>query len=98
MIASQPNRRRVVISLAALVDLLFVVMFLQFVELQQVNASLEGAKTSAEQSQKDAERLKDDALADQGKVVDERNARERPPPPSPFGLRRACMSPGEWPP
>lgn len=74
MLGNTGSRRRVVISLAALVDLLFVVMFLQFVELQRVGAGMEKAKSVAIQSQLDADRLKETALADQDKLVSERNA------------------------
>jgi len=74
MTMSSRTRRRVVISLAALVDLLFVVMFLQFVELQRVGEGLEQARDSAIGSQQDAERLRQTVLDDQGKLASERDA------------------------
>jgi hypothetical protein len=74
MLGTPASRRRVVISLAALVDLLFVVMFLQFVELQRVGDGMEKAKAAAEQSKLEADELKESALADQDKLVNERNA------------------------
>jgi len=74
MFGNNTARRRVVISLAALVDLLFVVMFLQFVELQRVGAGMEKATAAAIQSQLAADELKENALADQDKLVSERNA------------------------
>jgi len=60
------RRRRVVVQLAALVDLLFVVMFLQFTELQRA-----AGRVNAERKQADV--LKEGVLADQSRLRRERD-------------------------
>ncbi len=64
------RRRKLVVQLAALVDLLFVVMFLQFSELQRAAAVVENG-------QKNALKLKDIVLVDQEKLREERDDLQR---------------------
>src|SRR5687768_12496526 len=60
-------RRRMMIQLTALVDLLFIIMFLQYMELQDASAQQVAAEASrrqlAETARLDATRLKESALA-----------------------------------
>jgi hypothetical protein len=74
------RRRRLVVQLAALVDLLFVVMFLQFTELQQASVvreeSRENALTAsaeAEVRRENADELKTIVLADHEKLRQDRD-------------------------
>jgi hypothetical protein len=68
MLSHGNSRRRVVISLAALVDLLFVAMFLEFVELQRVAAEQNQAKEIAEQLAADANNSKAEAEREKEKA------------------------------
>lgn len=60
-------RRRMILQLTSLVDLLFIVMFLQYMELQDATSRQVRAESSrrvhAETARKDADRLKNSALA-----------------------------------
>lgn len=74
------RRRRPVVQLAALVDFLFIVMFLQFLQIQGAaergekdrKTAVEGRK-EAEEGRKDAVKLKKDVLVDQVKLTKERD-------------------------
>jgi hypothetical protein len=64
------KRRRLVVQLAALVDLLFVVMFLQFSETQR-------AAVLADTSRANALKLKEQMLLDQDKLLEDRDGLQR---------------------
>ena len=68
MLSHGNSRRRVVISLAALVDLLFVAMFLEFVELQRVAAEQNKAAEIAKKLAADANSSKAEAVRNKEKA------------------------------
>ena len=66
-------RRRMILQLTSLVDLLFIVMFLQYMELRDTTSRQVRAETArrrvAETAQGDADRLKESALANTSAMI-----------------------------
>lgn len=74
---ARSRRRRLVVQLAALVDLLFVVMFMQYTQLQQSAAQERELRAQAQSVSRDASALKNEALNNLNELTSERDELKR---------------------